>query len=68
MLLILIKLIRLKNIDTILFYQPMGVLAPMSSRPGLRMVDLCVGLLPIIIPDQPSCFVMFFVVGWLVAI
>jgi hypothetical protein len=27
-----------------------------------------VGLLPIIIPHQPSCFVLFCVVGWVVAI
>ena len=27
-----------------------------------------VGFLPIIIPHQPSCFVLFRVVGWIVAI
>ena len=39
-------------------------------KPGVVVVWWCggvVGFLPIIIPHQPSCFVLFWVVGWIVA-
>jgi hypothetical protein len=34
----------------------------------IRCGGVVVGFLPIIIPHQPSCFVLFCVVGWVVAI
>ena len=46
------------------------ILSKNRSVMGPGVVVLCgvVGFLPIIITHQPSCFVLFCVVGWIVAI